>query len=424
MKKVLIVGSGGREHSLGWKLKQSEDAIKLYFAPGNGGTSQIGKNVDIQVTELEKLVGFVQDNNIDFTVVGPEAALEVGVVDAFNQAELPIFGPTKAGAQLETSKAFTADFLERHNIPRPGSFTATNLDEAMQYVENKDPKSYVIKASGLAAGKGVVLPETAEEAAEALKNMLSGNAFGSAGETVVIQERLSGQEVSAFAISDGKNAVMLPFFQDHKQVYEGDKGPNTGGMGAYSPVPIVTPEVARKIEDEIIMPTVAGMLADGNEYKGVVYAGLFVTDDGQPKVIEYNSRFGDPECQPMMLLLESDLLELLEGSARGDVTDYQIKVSDKAAACVVLTSGGYPGSYETGKTIKGLDRASDDVIVFQAGTEMLDDYLVSSGGRVLNVTAAANNLKSALEIAYKNIGQNAVHFENMHYRKDIGHRVL
>ena len=294
----------------------------------------------------------------------------------------------------------------------------------MQYVENKDPKSYVIKASGLAAGKGVVLPETAEEAAEALKNMLSGNAFGSAGETVVIQERLSGQEVSAFAISDGKNAVMLPFFQDHKQVYEGDKGPNTGGMGAYSPVPIVTPEVARKIEDEIIMPTVAGMLADGNEYKGVVYAGLFVTDDGQPKVIEYNSRFGDPECQPMMLLLESDLLELLEGSASGDLTDYQIKVSDKAAACVVLTSGGYPGSYETGKTIKGLDRASDDVIVFQAGTEMLDDYLVSSGGRVLIVTAAANNLKSALEIAYKNIGQNAVHFENMHYRKDIGHRVL
>ena len=195
-------------------------------------------------------------------------------------------------------------------------------------------------------------------------------------------------------------------------------------MGAYSPVPIVTPEVARKIEDEIIMPTVAGMLADGNEYKGVVYAGLFVTDDGQPKVIEYNSRFGDPECQPMMLLLESDLLELLEGSASGDLTDYQIKVSDKAAACVVLTSGGYPGSYETGKTIKGLDRAYDDVIVFQAGTEMSDDYLVSSGGRVLNVTATANNLKSALEIAYKNIGNDATHFDNMHYRKDIGHRVL
>ena len=424
MKKILVVGSGGREHALGWKLAQSPEVEKVYFAPGNGGTSLVGDNVDIEMTDVDGLLKFTKHKKIDFTVVGQEAALELGIVDEFSKADLKIFGPTQVAAQLETSKAFTADFMERHNIPRPDSFTAIALDEALDYIADRDPASYVIKADGLATGKGVVLPETEDEAKEILRGMMSGAAFGEAGKKVVFQERLHGQELSAFALSDGTNIVMLPFFQDHKQAFDGDNGPNTGGMGAYSPVPFVTRELATKIRDEIMQPTIDGMKADGHEYRGVLYGGLFVTDEGEVKVIEFNARFGDPEAQVMMMLIQEDLLPLLEQSAAGEFKVTEAKLSSAAAATVCIASGGYPGQYQKGKVISGLDIEYPNVTVFHAGTKREGDNFVTNGGRVLNVTATGERLQSALDSAYAAIGDYKVEFEGMHYRTDIGQRVL
>jgi len=424
MKKVLVVGSGGREHALAWKLAQSPDVGQIYIAPGNGGTSLIGDNVPIEMTDIDGLLKFALDKQIDFTVVGQEAALELAIVDRFTEAGLKIFGPTQKAAQIETSKAFIADFLERHGIPRPESYTATNLDDALNYIKGKDPLSYVIKADGLATGKGVVLAESEVEAQETLQSMMSGVSFGKAGETVVFQERLHGQEVSAFALSDGTNIIMLPFFQDHKQVNDGDKGPNTGGMGAYTPVPFVTDEIAEQIRTKIIQPTIDGMKADGNEYRGVLYPGLFVTDQGEAKVIEYNARFGDPECQAMMMALHEDFLPFLQASATGKFETDSIKVKAGASATVAIASGGYPGSYATGKVISGLEKTYPRVTVFHAGTKKDGDQFLTNGGRVLNVTATGDDMKTALSNAYAAIGEDGVHFENMHYRTDIGHRVL
>jgi phosphoribosylamine--glycine ligase len=424
MKSVLVVGSGGREHALAWKLAQSPGVSHIYIAPGNGGTSLVGENVPIEMTDIDGLLSFALEKQINFTVIGQEAALELAVVDRFTENGLAIFGPTQAAARLETSKAFTADFLERHDIARPESFTATKLSDALSYIQGKDPTSYVIKADGLATGKGVVLPETEDEAKKVLESMMSGQAFGKAGDTVVFQERLHGQEVSAFALSDGSTALMLPFFQDHKQVNDGDQGPNTGGMGAYTPLPFITSELAEKIRVEIMQKTVSGMKADGNEYRGVVYAGLFVTEAGEPKVIEYNARFGDPEAQAMMLALDEDLLPLLEQSARGEFEQQNVSVKESAFATVALASGGYPGDYKKGLEINGLEQTYSRVTVFHAGTKKEGETFITNGGRVLNVTASGADMKDALAHAYAAIGEDGVHFENMHYRTDIGYRVL
>ncbi len=423
-KSILIIGSGGREHALGWKLAQSPHVGEIYFAPGNGGTSLIGKNVDIAVTQVDELLQFAKEKRVDFTVVGQEAALEVGIVDRFAEAGLQIFGPTQSAAKLETSKAFTADFLARHNIARPESYTATNLNDALDYIKSKDPRNYVIKADGLATGKGVILPTTEKEAEEALRTMMNGAVFGKAGETVVIQERLYGQEVSAFAISNGTDIIMLPFFQDHKQALDGDRGPNTGGMGAYTPVPFVTMELAQKIKTGIMQKTVDGMRTDGNEYRGILYGGLFITDKGDAKVIEFNARFGDPECQAMMLAVDEDLFPFLQQSAAGKFEKTSIKTTHGAVATVCLASGGYPGNYEKGKEIYGLESVPEDVVVFHAGTKREEDRFVTNGGRVLNITASGATMRQALDKAYSAIGTDGLHFDNMHFRRDIGFRVL
>lgn len=417
MAKVLVVGSGGREHALGWKLAQSSFVEKVYFAPGNGGTTLVGTNVPIGMTDVDELLEFALKEKIDFTVVGQEAALEVAIVDKFTAQGLKIFGPTQSAARIETSKAFSSDFMRRHGIPTPEAVEVDTLDAALKYVKGKNPSTYVIKADGLATGKGVVLPESEEEAQTTLQDMFSGKLFGEAGNKVVFQEKLVGQEVSAFALSDGANIAMLPFFQDHKQIFDGDKGPNTGGMGAYTPVPIVTREIAGQIKD-ILQATITGMSKDGNPYKGVLYPGLFITKDG-PKVIEYNARFGDPECQPMMQMVDEDFYELLMQSAEGKLKGDVVKTKPGASVAVCLASGGYPGAYEKGKVIKGLDDVTDsDVVVFHAGTKKEEgSEFVTNGGRVLNVTAYGSDLKSAVDKAYEAVKQ--ISFEGMQYRTDI-----
>ncbi len=421
---ILVIGSGGREHALGWKLSQSPKVERVFFAPGNGGTSLVGENVDIGVLEVDKLREFAIENGIGFTVVGQEASLEVGIVDSFTRAGLAIFGPTKSAARLETSKVFIDQLLEKHDIPRPKSVAVDNIEDGLSYIKNRDPYSYVIKADGLATGKGVILPESEEEAVRELTSMMSGQSFGKAGESVVFQEKLVGQEVSAFALSDGTNIIMLPFFQDHKQAYDGDTGPNTGGMGAFTPVPFLTDEIKQKIRTEIMQKTVDGMKADGHEYRGVVYAGLFVNGE-DVKVIEFNARFGDPECQPMMMSLEEDLLPLLQQAAAGKFTQTEIKTSSEAIATVCLASGGYPYEYEKGKEIFGLDGVSNtDIVIFHAGTKFENDKFYTNGGRVLNVTARADSMKAALNKAYSKIGEDGIHFDQMHFRSDIGFRVL
>ena len=421
---ILVIGSGGREHALGWKLSQSPKVERVFFAPGNGGTSLVGENVDIGVLEVDKLREFAIENGIGFTVVGQEASLEVGIVDSFTRAGLAIFGPTKSAAQLETSKVFIDQLLEKHDIPRPESVAVDNIEDGLRYIKNREPSSYVIKADGLATGKGVILPDSEEEALRELTRMMSGESFGKAGESVVFQEKLVGQEVSAFALSDGADIIMLPFFQDHKQAYDGDTGPNTGGMGAYTPVPFLTDEIKQKIQTEIMQKTVNGMKTDGHEYRGVVYAGLFVNGE-DVKVIEFNARFGDPECQPMMMSLEEDLLPLLQQAAAGKFTQTEIKTSSEAIATVCLASGGYPYEYEKGKEIFGLDGVSNtDIVIFHAGTKFENDKFYTNGGRVLNVTARADSMKAALNKAYSKIGENGIHFDQMHFRSDIGFRVL
>jgi phosphoribosylamine--glycine ligase len=425
MAKVLVVGSGGREHALGWKLAQSPQVEKVYFAPGNGGTSQEGENLAIAADDYKALLEFAQKEKIDLTVVGPDQQLADGIVDLFETHGLKIFGPTKAGAQIEASKAFSADFMRRHNIPHPKSTIAKSLEQAQEFIKNNPAGSYVIKADGLAAGKGVIVPENLEEAQTAISDMMEKKTFGGAGSKIVFQERLYGQEVSAFCLSDGENILILPFFQDHKQVCDGDKGPNTGGMGACMPLPFITKGLEEQISDKIMAAAVQGMKADGTPYKGVLYGGLFITDKGEAKVIEFNSRFGDPECQPMMMALDEDLYPLLLQCAEGKLKQSSVKIKAGAAATVILASGGYPGKYEIGVTIKGLDEVNDpDVVIFHAGTKTDSEKLVTSGGRVLNVTARGADIKSALKKAYAQIGPDKVHFKDMHYRTDIGHRIL
>jgi phosphoribosylamine--glycine ligase len=422
--KVLVIGSGGREHALAWKAAQSPDVEKVYVAPGNAGTAREPKleNIAIGVGDIDALLAFAKNNDIALTIVGPEAPLVIGLVDAFNAAGLRCFGPTRGAAQLEGSKAFTKDFLARHHIPTGGYGNFTDMDEALTYVREQGAP-IVIKADGLAAGKGVIVAMTLEEAEAAVRDMLAGNAFGEAGHRVVVEEFLEGEEASFICMVDGKNILPLATSQDHKRVGEGDTGPNTGGMGAYSPAPVVTPEIHARIMAEVIEPTVQGMAAEGNPYTGFLYAGLMIDKTGTPKVIEYNCRFGDPETQPIMMRLQSDLVDLCNAALDGRLDQVTAQWDPRAAMGVVLAAGGYPGSYDKGQVISGLDDADTaDSKIFHAGTAYQDGNIVTAGGRVLCATALGNSVSEAQQKAYEQAAK--INWKGAFYRNDIGYRAI
>jgi len=422
--KVLIIGNGGREHALAWKAAQSEGVEKVFVAPGNAGTATEPKleNVAIGVEDIPALVSFAKANAIELTIVGPEAPLVIGVVDAFQAEGLTIFGPTQAAAQLEGSKAFTKDFLARHQIPTAEYATFTQIDEAVAYVREKGAP-IVVKADGLAAGKGVIVAMTLEEAEAAIQDMLADNKFGDAGSRVVIEEFLDGEEASFIVMVDGKNIASFATSQDHKRAYDGDKGPNTGGMGAYSPAPVVTPDVHQRIMDEVITPTVDGMASEGMPYTGFLYAGLMIMADGTPKVIEYNCRFGDPETQPIMLRLQSDLVSLCLSACKGELAGKDIAFDTRAAVGVVLAAGGYPGSYDKGDEILGLsDAAQLEGKVFHAGTKLDGEQVLTNGGRVLCATALGNSVSEAQKAAYTLA--KTISWPNVMLRSDIAYRAI
>ncbi|MEN5284262.1 phosphoribosylamine--glycine ligase [Serratia marcescens] len=421
---ILIIGNGGREHALAWKAAQSPLADKVYVAPGNAGTALEAnlENVAIAATDIPALVAFAQSHDIGLTIVGPETPLVIGVVDAFQAAGLKIFGPSQAAAQLEGSKAFTKDFLARHRIPTAEYENFTEVEPALAYVRRKGAP-IVIKADGLAAGKGVIVAMTLQEAEEAVRDMLAGNAFGDAGHRIVVEEFLDGEEASFIVMVDGENVVPMATSQDHKRVGDGDTGPNTGGMGAYSPAPVVTDEIHRRAMDQVIWPTVRGMAAEGNTYVGFLYAGLMISADGQPKVIEFNCRFGDPETQPIMLRLRSDLVELCLAGAEGRLNEKSSDWDERPALGVVLAAGGYPGDYRNGEVIQGLpQQESADGKVFHAGTRLQGDDVVTSGGRVLCVTALGDTVAQAQQRAYQLA--EGIQWPGSFCRKDIGYRAI
>ncbi|EGR04016.1 phosphoribosylamine--glycine ligase [Vibrio cholerae HE-40] len=422
--QVLIIGSGGREHALAWKVAQNPQVDTIYVAPGNAGTALEHKvqNVNIGITDIPALVAFAQDKAIELTIVGPEAPLVIGVVDAFRAAGLPIFGPTQGAAQLEGSKAFTKDFLARHNIPTAAYANFTEIEPALAYVREKGAP-IVVKADGLAAGKGVIVAMTLQEAEDAIQDMLAGNAFGSAGSRVVVEEFLDGEEASFIVMVDGENVLPMDTSQDHKRVGDADTGPNTGGMGAYSPAPVVTQDVHDRVMREVIYPTVRGMAAEGNTYTGFLYAGLMIDSTGAPKVIEYNCRFGDPETQPIMMRLQSDLVELCQAAIAGKLDQVESKWDPRASIGVVLAAGGYPGDYTKGEVISGLPtQESAGQKVFHSGTETQGDQVVTNGGRVLCATALGNTVLEAQQRAYQLADQ--IHWNGMFCRRDIGYRAI
>ncbi len=421
---ILIIGGGGREHALAWKAAQSDKVNTVFVAPGNAGTALDAKleNVDIDVLDFAALADFAEQNTVALTIVGPEAPLVEGVVDFFNARQLPCFGPSKGAAQLEGSKAFTKDFLARHQIPTAEYQNFTEVEPALAYLREKGAP-IVVKADGLAAGKGVIVAETLEQAEEAVRDMLSGNAFGEAGCRVVIEEFLTGEEASFIVMVDGKNILPMATSQDHKRVGDGDTGPNTGGMGAYSPAPVVTQAIHDRIMAEVIEPTVAGMAAEGNDYLGFLYAGLMIGEDGTPKVIEYNCRFGDPETQPIMLRLQSDIVELCQAALAGQLDSASANWDSRAAVGVVLAAGGYPNAYRKGDVITGLPTTdTDGEKVFHAGTKLQDDQAVTNGGRVLCATALGETVSEAQQRAYKLAEQ--IHWPDAFYRRDIAYRAI
>ncbi|EKO3369887.1 phosphoribosylamine--glycine ligase [Vibrio fluvialis] len=422
--RVLIIGSGGREHALGWKVAQNPAIETVFIAPGNAGTALEAKlqNVNIAVEDVAGLVAFAQDNGIELTIVGPEAPLVIGVVDAFRAAGLPIFGPTQAAAQLEGSKAFTKDFLARHNIPTAAYANFTEIEPALAYVREQGAP-IVVKADGLAAGKGVIVAMTLEEAEEAIKDMLAGNAFGDAGSRVVVEEFLDGEEASFIVMVDGENVLPMATSQDHKRVGDQDTGPNTGGMGAYSPAPVVTQAIHDRVMQEVIYPTVRGMEAEGNPYTGFLYAGLMIDSTGAPKVIEYNCRFGDPETQPIMMRMQSDLVELCLAAIDGKLDQVESKWDPRASIGIVLAAGGYPGDYAKGDIISGLPTTEvEGQKVFHAGTTDKDGHVVTNGGRVLCATALGNTVSEAQQRAYELAKQ--ISWNGMFHRNDIGYRAI
>ncbi len=420
--KALVIGSGGREHALAWKLAQSPKISKVYVAPGNGGTATEDGLVNVPLTAIQSLVEFVRrDNEIAFTVVGPEAPLTAGVVDAFRAAGLKIFGPSAAAAQLESSKDFAKQFMARHGIPSAAFGTFTDASQAHIYIDQHGAP-IVVKADGLAAGKGVIVATTAEEAHAAVDAMLSGNAMGEAGHRVVIEECLPGEEASFIVMVDGEHVLALASSQDHKRLLDGDAGPNTGGMGAYSPAPVVTPSLHARIMREVVYPTVEGMAADGIRYTGFLYAGIMVGADGAPKVLEYNCRMGDPETQPIMLRLKSDLVVLLEAALRGQLDQVEAEWDRRTALAVVLAAAGYPDHPRQGDVIGPLPKNSDDIHIFHAGTARENNQLVVSGGRVLAVAALGDSIRMAQARAYEMADQ--IHFDGCQMRRDIGWRAL
>ena len=422
-QKILIIGGGGREHAIGWKISQSPRCGELYFAPGNGGTLALGTNVNIKATEIQALIDFVKKEKIDLTLAIPDDPLAMGIVDEFNKEGLRIFGPAKNAAQLEASKAFSKNFMEKHNLPTAKFEVFTDYERAKGYVKNHS-LPIVVKVSGLALGKGVFICENLEEANIALENILVKKTFGDAGSEVVIEEFLTGPEISTHAFTDGLHYSIFPTSQDHKRIGENDTGNNTGGMGTISPLPFVKEELLKKIEDEIIAPTLKDMNNDGNTFSGVVYPGLMLTENG-PKILEYNARFGDPETQTYMRLLDTDLLDIIDACIDGTLDKIKINWKDLSACTIVLASGGYPESYEKGKMISGIEDAERDknIIVFQAGTKYDENKnLVTNGGRVLGVTAIGSNLEEALKKAYKAIEK--ISFEGMYFRRDIGKKTL
>jgi len=420
--KILVIGSGGREHALVWKIKQSRKVSKVYCAPGNAGISRLAECVDISATNVDGLLQFALQENIDLTVVGPESSLVEGVVDVFEKKKLKIFGPTKRAAILEGSKVFTKEFLERHHIPSASFKVFKDRKKAKKYIEGCGAP-IVVKADGLAAGKGVIVAKTIREAKKAVDLIMKEKAFGSAGERVVVETCLTGEEASFIAFTDGKTILPLPTSQDHKAIYENDEGPNTGGMGAYSPAPIVTPEIAEFVMNNVMLPTVKGLEAEGRPYKGMLYAGLMIDGD-EINVLEFNCRFGDPEAQPLLMRLKSDIIDIFEAAIEGKLNRIDMKIDPRPTVCVVMASGGYPGSYVNGKIIKGVTKAEavNGVEVFHAGTTRKKGRTVTNGGRVLGITAVGNTLQVAIRKCYQAVDQ--IEWTNCYFRRDIGEKAL
>ncbi len=418
---ILILGGGGREHALAWKLKQSPKIQKLYVAQGNAGTGTLAENISLDLADHQAIISFAKTYNIDLVVVGPDDLLAQGVVDSLQTANILVFGPTRAAAEIEWSKAFAKQFMQEEGIPTARFAVFSDLDEAKEYLQ-KEKFPIVIKASGLAFGKGVVIANTAEEGLSALDDMMGKGVFGDAGKEVVIEEYLEGPEISIHAFCDGETAALFPSAQDHKRAYDDDKGPNTGGMGTIAPVPWVSAELMENIKNTIVLPTLRGLEKRGRKFIGVLFPGIIMTKDG-PKVLEFNARFGDPETQSYMRLLESNLMDILLACINGTLKEMKIKWEQAAACCVVLASGGYPGKYEIGMPIRGLVGVEEDeTVVFHAGTKMKNGVVVTNGGRVLGITAAAPTLEGALAKAYGRV--EGITFDKMHVRRDIGRNAL
>jgi phosphoribosylamine--glycine ligase len=417
--KVLVVGSGGREHAICWALKKSPKVTELYCAPGNGGIGELATCVDVKATDIPGMVTWAKENKIDFVMVAPDDPLAMGMVDALEEAGIRAFGPRKNAAIIEGSKAFSKELMKKYGIPTAAYEVFTDKDAALQYVEAQGAP-IVIKCDGLALGKGVVVAQTLEEAKEAVINMMENKAFGEAGAKVVIEECMTGPEVTVLAFTDGKTIVPMPSSQDHKRAYDGDQGPNTGGMGAISPCPNYTGEHAKLCMETIFQPTIAALNAEGRTFQGVIYFGMMLTSQG-PKVVEYNARFGDPECQAVLSLLETDLMDILEACVDGTLDQVEVRFRAASSCCLVLASGGYPVAYEKGKEITGLDQVTD-AVVFHAGTKKQDGKFLTNGGRVLGVTAVAPTLREAVDKAYRQA--KPISFEKMHFRKDIGYHIL
>jgi phosphoribosylamine---glycine ligase len=420
--KVLVIGGGGREHALVWKIAQSSLVEMVFCAPGNPGTAQLAQNVNIAVDDLPALLAFAQAEHIGLTVVGPELPLSMGLVDLFEEHGLKVFGARKNAALIESSKAFSKDIMRKYDVPTAAYGVFTEIEPAVAFIDQTGTP-IVIKADGLAAGKGVIIAQNREEAVAAVTDMLSGNAFGAAGSRVVVEEFLKGEEASFLAFTDGEIIIPLASAQDHKAVFDGDLGPNTGGMGAYSPAPVVTPAIHEKAMAEVMRRTVDGMAAEGRPYRGVLYAGLMIDGDSV-KTLEFNARFGDPECQPLLMRMKSDIIPILLAVACGDLAGVEIEWHDKAAVCVVLAAGGYPGDYRKGDPIAGLAEAAqlEDLVVFHAGTKSSAGEVVTSGGRVLGVTALGDTVQSAIARAYQ--GVDLISWPEMHYRRDIGAKAM
>ena len=422
MKKILVIGSGGREHTIVWKLSSSPRIGKIFCAPGNAGISRHAQCVPIPADDITRLAAFAEKESIDLTVVGPEVPLTMGIVDIFQQRGGTICGPSAQAAELEGSKAFAKEFMKKYNIPTAGYATFSSPEPAKEYVR-KQSTPLVVKADGLAAGKGVILAKTEKEALDAIDSIMIKKDFGAAGNKVVIEELLRGEEASFLAFTDGETVVPMPSSQDHKAIFDGDQGPNTGGMGAYSPAPVVTPDLSEKVMQKIMIPTIKGMAAESRKYRGILYAGLMI-DNGEPWVLEFNTRFGDPETQPLLVRMKNDLLPVLEATIAGTLEEIKIEWDARPAVCVVMASSGYPGIYQKGKIISGLDSAEQvkGAFVFHSGTGLKNEKIVTNGGRVLGVTALGDTIQEAIDQAYKAVSM--ISWEGAYYRKDIGGKAL